>query len=135
MTDATTLLGRLLLSILFIWGGWGKLMAAAATQAYFAKDGLPMPEVAVAVAVFVELGVGLALLFGLFTRVSAIVLAAWCIITALIAHTNFADNNMKIHFMKNLGMAGGLLYVFAFGAGRYSLDALIGRRRALVVSA
>jgi putative oxidoreductase len=129
MTDATTLLGRLLLSVIFIMGGWGKLMAAAATQAYFAKDGLPMPEAAYAVAVLIELGVGLALLFGLFTRASAIVLAVWCIITALVAHTNFADNNMKIHFMKNVAMAGGLLYVFAFGGGGYSLDALIHRRR------
>jgi putative oxidoreductase len=134
MTDATTLLGRLLLSILFIVSGWSKLMAAAATQAYFAKDGLPMPEVAYAVAVLIELGVGLALLFGLFTRASAIVLAAWCIITALVAHANLADNTMRIQFMKNVGMAGGLLYVFAFGGGGYSLDALIRRRRVVATA-
>ena len=134
MTDATTLLGRLLLSILFIVSGWAKLMAAAATQAYFAKDGLPMPEVAYVVAVLIELGVGLALLFGLFTRASAIVLAAWCIITALVAHANLADNTMRIQFMKNVGMAGGLLYVFAFGGGGYSLDALIQRRRVVATA-
>ena len=110
-------------------------MAAAATQAYFAKDGLPVPELAYAVAVFIELGVGLALLFGLFTRASGIVLAVWCILTALVAHTNFADRNMEIHFMKNVAMAGGMLYVFAFGGGPYSLDALISSRRRVAVTA
>ena len=134
MTNATALLGRLLLSLIFIGGGWGKLMAASATTAYFAKDGLPVPELAYAVAVFVELGVGLALLFGLFTRASGLVLAVWCILTALVAHTNFADKNMEIHFMKNVAMAGGLLYVFAFGGGAYSLDALMARRRVAVAA-
>jgi putative oxidoreductase len=128
MTDATTLLGRHQLGPTGHDEEDAQQQAAAATQAYFAKDGLPMPEVAYAVAVLIELGVGLALLFGLFTRASAIVLAAWCIITALVAHANLADNTMRIQFMKNVGMAGGLLYVFAFGGGGYSLDALIRRR-------
>ena len=132
MTDATALLGRVLLSLIFVWGGWGKLMAASATQAYFAKSGLPVPELAVAVAVFVELGVGLALLFGLFTRWTGLVLAVWCILTALVAHTDFSDRNMEIHFMKNVAMTGGMLYVFAFGGGAYSLDALLRRRRMVV---
>ena len=129
MTDGLMLLGRILLSSIFLWSGWGKLMAAGATQAYFGKLGLPMPEAAWAVAVFVELIVGLALLTGLFTRASALILAVWCIATALAAHTNFADRNMEIHFLKNVVIAGGLLYVVAFGAGAFSLDALIGRRR------
>lgn len=133
MTDATALLGRVLLSLIFVWGGWGKLMAASATQAYFAKDGLPAPELAVAVAVFIELGVGLALLFGLFTRWTGLVLGFWCIATALVAHTDFSDRNMEIHFMKNVSMAGGMLYVFAFGGGAYSLDALLRRRQTAVV--
>ncbi len=129
MPDGLMLLGRVLLSSIFIWGGWGKLMEASATQAYFGKLGLPMPEAAWAVSVFVELVVGLALLFGLFTRASALILAVWCIATALAAHTNFADRNMLINFFKNVEIAGGFLYVLAFGAGAFSLDALIGRRR------
>jgi putative oxidoreductase len=132
MSDILALIGRILLSVLFVWGGWGKLMTAAATQAYIAKSGLPMPEAAYALAVFIELGVGLALVLGLFTRLSGLVLAVWCIVTAIQFHSNFADLNMEIHFLKNVGIAGGMVYVVAFGGGAFSLDALIARRRVVV---
>ena len=132
MIDGLLVLARILLSSIFLWSGWGKLMAADATQAYFGKLGLPAPEAAWAVAVFVELIVGLALLFGLFTRASGLVLAGWCIATALAAHTNFADRIQEINFLKNVVIAGGMLYVVAFGAGQFSLDALLARRRRVV---
>lgn len=128
MTSFLQLAGRVLLSVIFIWGGWGKLTAMAGTQAYIASSGVAMPVAAYWVAVLMELGVGLALLFGLFTRLSGAALAFWCILTAVMFHTNFADRNMEIHFMKNVAMAGGLLYVVAFGAGAYSLDAILRRR-------
>jgi putative oxidoreductase len=132
MISFLQLAGRILLSIIFIWAGWGKLLGFAATIGYFDKIGLPLPPAAAAVAVFMELGVGLALLAGLFTRLSGAALAAWCIVTALVAHTNFADRNMEIHFLKNVAMTGGLLYVVAFGAGAYSLDAILSRRSGTV---
>jgi putative oxidoreductase len=122
--NAGTLIGRILMSLLFILGGWGKLMAPAATQAMLASHNLPMVEVAWVLAVVVELGGGLAILFGLLTRPVACVCALWCVATALIAHTNFADRNMEIHFFKNLGLAGGFLYIAVFGAGAWSLDAV-----------
>ncbi len=117
------LIARLLMSVLFIIGGGTKFISASTTQVYFARYGLPFPELAWAIAVVVESGGGLAILFGLFTRPVAVVLAAWCVATALIAHTNFADRNMQIQFMKNLAMAGGFLYVALLGAGAWSLDA------------
>jgi putative oxidoreductase len=132
MTPFLQLVGRILISAIFIWAGWGKLMAMAGTIAYMEKSGLPMPTAAYWVAVLMELGVGLALFFGLFTRLSGAALAFWCIVTALVAHTNFADHNMEVHFMKNVAMCGGLLYVAAFGGGAYSLDALLFRRSAAV---
>ncbi len=132
MTSFLQLAGRILISIIFVWAGWGKLLGFTATMGYFEKIGLPVPPAAAAVAVFMELGVGLALLAGLFTRLSGGALAVWCIVTALVAHTNFADRNMEIHFLKNVAMTGGLLYVVAFGAGAYSLDALLSRRSAAV---
>lgn len=128
--NLAALIGRILMCLLFVLGGWGKLLGAAATQAMFAKQGLPMVEAAWVLAVAVELGGGLLLLFGLFTRPIGLILAAWCIATALIAHTNFADTAQKIQFLKNMGLTGGLLYVAAFGGGAWSLDAwLAGRRR------
>ena len=127
--NTATMLGRILMSLLFIMGGWGKLMGPAATQAMFSKQDLPMVEAAWLVAVVVELGGGLAILFGLFTRPVALICAIWCVATALIAHTNFTDRIQEINFSKNMGMTGGFLYIATFGAGAWSLDAWRLRRR------
>jgi putative oxidoreductase len=121
--NIAALLGRVAMSLIFILAGWGKLLAPAATQAMLASHDLPMVQFAWILAVVVELGGGLAILFGLFTRPVGLVLAIWCVATALIAHTNFADRNQEIHFLKNMAMVGGFLYVAAFGAGTWSLDA------------
>src|SRR5260221_9742507 len=115
------LLGRLLLSAIFIIHGWGKLIGAAGTQAYFAKMGLPLPEVAWAIAVVVEFGGGLAILFGLFTRFTGIVMAIWCVATAVTAHTNLADSAQEINFFKNMAMTGGVLFVPGLWGGAASL--------------
>jgi putative oxidoreductase len=80
--NATMLLGRVLLSLLFLIGGTAKLLGPAATQAMFVKQGLPMVEAAWILAVVVELGGGLAMLFGLLTRPVGLVLAIWCVATA-----------------------------------------------------
>jgi putative oxidoreductase len=129
MENAAALIGRILMCLLFVLGGWGKLMAPAATQAMLAGHDLPMVGAAWMLAVVVELGGGLALLFGLFTRPIALVLAVWCVLTALIAHTNLADRAQEINFFKNMAMAGGFLYVATVGARAWSLDAWLSRRR------
>jgi len=132
--NAAMLLGRVLLSLLFIIGGTVKLMGPGATQAMFAKQGLPMVEAAWVLAIVVELGGGLAVLFGLFARPVALVLAVWCVATALIAHSNIAERAQEIQFFKNMGLTGGFLYVAAFGAGAWSLDAWRSRRRGAVLA-
>ncbi len=127
--DPALLVGRILASVIFILGGYGKLMAAAATKAYFAKTGLPMPDIAYWLAVGIELGGGILLLLGLLTRPTALVLAVFCVATAVIAHMDFTNQAQTINFNKNLAMAGGFLAFTAAGAGRFSLDALLFRRR------
>jgi putative oxidoreductase len=126
--NTEALLGRVAMSLLFIHGGRGKLLAPAATQAMLASHHLPMVKYGWMLAVAVELGGGLAILLGLLTRPVGLVLAIWCVATALIAHTNVADRNQEIHFLKNLAMLGGFLYVAAFGGGAWSLDARWSRR-------
>jgi len=103
-------------------------MAPAATEAMMARYGLPVPMAAYVVTVIVELLGGLAILFGLATRPVAVLLGLWCIATALVAHSNLGDPNMKNHFMKNLAIAGGFAYVWSFGAGAYSIDSWRSRR-------
>ena len=116
------LLGRVMMCAIFLWTGVGKALAPAATMATFSRLGLPLPPAAYAVAVLVELGGGIILLLGWKSRWAALVLAVWCISTALVAHLHPDDRNQMIHFMKNVCMAGGFLQIAAFGAGRLSLD-------------
>jgi putative oxidoreductase len=123
------LIGRALMSAIFIWSGYGKLVAAAGTTAYFASLGVTLPGAAWLVAVVVELGGGLALLLGIYTRPAALGLAAWSIATAVVAHSNFADHNMQIHFMKNVAIAGGFIFLVVFGAGTYTIERAVLRTR------
>jgi len=116
-------LGRALISIPFFLSGIGKIAAPAVTQGYIAAAGLPLPWVGYAIAVAVEVGGGLLLLLGIKTRLTAVALAIFTVATALAFHTDFADQNQMIHFLKNLMITGGLLQVAAFGTGKFSVDA------------
>ena len=127
--DPALLVGRILASAIFILGGYGKLMAAAGTTAYFVKTGVPLPEIAYYVAVAVELGGGLLLLAGFQTRVVALVLAVFCVATALLAHMDFADRGQMVNFLKNMAMSGGYLAFMVAGAGRFSVDGALAARR------
>jgi putative oxidoreductase len=120
--DWVGLLGRLLMSAIFIWGGYEKAIESAGTIAFFTKEGLFMPGAAYAVALAVEIGGGILFLLGWRARLIALVLALWCVATAMVAHRHLADHMQMIHFMKNICMAGGFLQVVAFGAGRLSVD-------------
>ena len=114
--------GRLLIGFPFAMSGLGKLAAYAATTGLIASAGLAFPPLAFAVAVAVELGGGLLLVAGYQTRTVALVLAVFSLATAVSFHSNFADQNQMIHFLKNVMMAGGLLQIVAFGAGALSID-------------
>ena len=115
-------IGRLMIGLPFAMSGLGKLAAYGATVGMITAAGLPLPPVAYAAAVTVELGGGLILAIGYRTRIVAAVLAIFALATALTFHTHFADQNQMIHFLKNVMMAGGLLQIVAFGAGAFSLD-------------
>jgi putative oxidoreductase len=119
--------GRLLIGLPFAMSGLGKLAAYGATTAMIGAVGLPIPPLAFAVAVAVELGGGLLLVAGFQTRYVAAALALFSLATAVSFHANFADQNQMIHFLKNVMMAGGLLQIVAFGAGAFSLDTRVFR--------
>jgi putative oxidoreductase len=125
LSASVALVGRLLLSAILLISVTGKLVAPAGTIAYIASAGLPFPQIAFAIAGFVELVGGLALIAGYHTRIVAGALAIFCVAAALGFHNNLADQNQLFHFFKNVAMAGGLLQIVAFGAGAFSVD---GRR-------
>ncbi len=120
--QAVILLGRVLMSAIFLLSGYGKLMTPAATMGMFTHYHLPVVGAAYAISVAVELLGGALILVGWQTRYVAPVMAVWCVATALVAHLHPDDNMQMINFLKNLCMAGGFLQLAANGAGRLSLD-------------
>ena len=125
--DTLALIGRVLLAALFVPAGFGKLMGFAGSVGYISSVGAPLPQVAAVIAIVVELGLGLLLLVGFKTRVSAIVLAIFTVAAAVMFHNYWgmpADKAFvnQLMFFKNIAIAGGLLAFAAFGAGRFSID-------------
>ncbi len=112
--------GRVLLTLIFLWSSVGKISSYAGVQGYMAKFGVPgelLPLV-----ILVELVGGLALIVGWQTRWAALALAGFCIVSAVLFHNEFGDKNQLIHFLKNLGLAGGFLVLAAAGPGALSVD-------------
>ena len=114
--------GRLMIGLPFALSGMSKLAAYGTTTAMISAVGLPLPPLAFAVAVAAELGGGLLLIVGYRARYVAAALALFSLATAISFHSNFADQNQMIHFLKNVMMAGGLVQIVAFGAGALSID-------------
>ncbi len=123
MTAIQTLsapLGRLLLSLIFIITGIGKIGAYAGTQAYM--DSMGVPGVLLPLVIALEVLGGIALLVGWQARITAFLLAGFCLLSAVLFHGNIGDQGEQIQFLKNLGLAGGFLMIVAHGAGAWSLD-------------
>ena len=116
------LAGRVLLSILFILAGVGKLTAISATAGWFGSIGLPMPTVTTVIVGLVELLGGLAILVGFQTRIAALVLAVFVLGATAVAHLDFSQAGNALMLQKNLGLTGGLLLLAVLGAGAWSID-------------
>ena len=114
--------GRVLIAAIFVMSGLAKIADPAGTIGYIQSAGLPFAPAALIVAALIEVGGGFALIAGFRTRIVALVMAGFTLVAAFAFHANLADQNQFIHFFKNIAMAGGLLQVAAFGAGRFGLD-------------
>jgi putative oxidoreductase len=131
INDEFILAARLLLATLFLIFGWRKLKDNPGTVSQMAQLGVPMPVLAAAAATFMELPVAFAVAVGAFTRLSAALMFFYTLGTALIGHRYWtmtgADrvDNMD-GFYKNLSIMGGFLLLCIAGAGKYSIDALLG---------
>jgi putative oxidoreductase len=125
--DTLALVGRILIALLFVPAGFAKLTGFAGTVGYIASVGAPLPQVGAAIAVLVELGVGLMLLVGFKTRLAAVVLAVFTLAASVMFHNYWSMPVDKafvnqLMFFKNVAIAGGLLAIAAFGAGRFAID-------------
>jgi len=125
--DWAALLGRMLLALLFVISGFGKIPGFQGTVGHIAGKGLPLPEVLAALAVLVELGGGIAIALGWKTRWVAAAMILFLLVITPIFHNFWAAPpdqviNQQTNFMKNVSILGGFLILFAFGPGRYSID-------------
>jgi len=122
----TELTGRILITLIFVISGYGKIGGYEATQTYMAATGVPgglLPLV-----ILTELGGGLLIVFGLFTRYAAFALAGFSIVSGILFHGDWADQMQQILLLKNFAMAGGFLFLVVHGAGSISLDRRLNRR-------
>ena len=121
------LVGRILLALIFIKAGFGKLTGFDGTVGYIQSVGLPAPQLAAVVAIIVELGGGILLVIGWKARWAAAALFIFTLLAGIFFHAFWsspADQVMmqQIQFMKNLGIMGGMLYVVVYGSGPLSVD-------------
>jgi len=120
MRAASSFLGRALLALIFIMAGLDKIQGSAATAAYMAQFGVP--AVLLPATIALEIGGGLAVLAGFYSRLAAVLLALFTLATGLIFHGNFTDNIQFALFLKNLAITGGFLLLFAHGPGAWALN-------------
>lgn len=122
MDAAAALLGRSLLAAIFLHEAYAKLTAYAASMSYMRSFGVPVELLPLAIAI--ELIGGTLIVLGYRTRIAALLLAIFCVATAVLFHAKFSDRNQLLHFEKDLAIAGGFLVLFARGGGAWALDAL-----------
>lgn len=128
MNTIAALIGRILLAVIFIASGAGKLFDPAGTEALITGVGLPA-GLAIPTGLF-ELVAGLAIALGFMTRIFAILLAGFCLVTAFFFHNQFGDPMQLAMALKNVAIAGGLLCLFAHAQMRWSYDSMRLNRKA-----
>ena len=128
LQNPLALAGRILLALMFVLAGFSKIAGFAGTVGYMQSKGIPAAEVLAGLTILLEIGGGLALMFGFMTRWAALALAAFTLLASLIFHNFWAVPEAQrmvqnLMFMKNLSVIGGLLVLAAIGPGRWSVDA------------
>jgi putative oxidoreductase len=123
MRDYALLVARLLFATLFLVAGFNKLVGYSGVIGYFRKLGIPEPSVVTPAVIGFEMLAGLLLIVGYQTRIVALLIAIFCIVSGVLGHAQISDPNNLNHLLKNFALAGGALALYAAGAGAKSLDA------------
>ena len=114
------LIGRILISLVFLLAGAGKIFNYEGTINYM--ESFSVSSYLLIPAIIIEILFPLLIIIGYKTRVSALILALFSLLLAVIFHSDFSDQMQLISFLKNFAIAGGFLIIFVRGAGKYSLD-------------
>ena len=120
MANLVDFIGRLLISALFLFSGYNKIFSIDGTMSWM--EGFGVPGFLLYPAIALEIILHLFVIIGYQARISAGLLAIFCIATAFLFHFDFVDQMQTIAFLKNLGLAGGFLFVLANGTKGWSVD-------------
>ena len=125
--NTAALVGRILLALIFVISGFGKIGGFEGVAGYIGSKGLPMPEVLAALTIALELGAGILLMLGFKARWVALLFFLWLIPTTLIFHKFWGIDAAQVqnqfnNFMKNVSIMGAMWMLMAFGPGPYSVD-------------
>ncbi len=127
ITRFAPVVGRCMIALIFLLAGFQKITGFTGTAAGMASKGLPMAELLLVITIVIEFGGALMLILGWHARLAAAALFLWIIPVSLVYHNFWAMEGMaqtinQIMFLKNISIMGAMLYIMAFGTGRYSLD-------------
>ena len=122
MANILDLLGRIFISLLFLINGYFKILNYEGTLEWM--DGYNVPGILLTPTIILELAAPILVILGYKTKISAFLLAAFCITTALIFHTDFSNQFQITSFLKNIALAGGFLFIVVNGSKKYSFDSI-----------
>jgi putative oxidoreductase len=124
MTNILDLVARVFISLIFLLSGINKIGNYEGTVGWM--ESLGMPGLFLIPAIILEIGAPILIMVGYKVKISAALLSIFCIVTAIIFHGDFSDQMQFISFMKNIGLAGGFLFIVVNGAKDFSLDKKLG---------
>ena len=122
MANILDLLGRIFISLLFLINGYFKILNYEGTLEWM--EGYNVPGILLTPTIILELAAPILVILGYKTKISAFLLAAFCITTAIIFHTDFSSQTQITSFLKNIALAGGFLFIVVNGAKKYSFDSI-----------
>ena len=120
MANLIDLLGRLLISAIFLISAYNKIFSIDGTMGWM--EGFGIPGFLIYPTILLEIILPLFVIVGYKAKISSAVLAVFCIATAFIFHFDFLDQIQTILFLKNIGLAGGFLFIVANGTKDWSID-------------
>ena len=124
MTNILDLVGRVFISLIFLLSGINKIGNYEGTVGWM--ESLGMPGIFLIPTIILEISAPILIMVGYKVKISAALLSIFCLATAIIFHSDFSDQMQFISFMKNIGLAGGFLFIVVNGAKDFSLDKKLG---------
>ena len=120
MANVLDLIGRILISALFLISAYNKIFNLEGSMSWM--EGFGVPSFLIFPAIAIEIILPVLVIIGYQARLAAGILSIFCILTAFVFHFDFSNQSQLISFLKNIGLAGGFLFILAHGTKEWALD-------------